>query len=624
MKTKNYEAMVDSIESYDPIASELMSTQLSSILSMSSIVTDEPINNEIKAIKSKNNPSIGPEDISRLWGIGLRTAKCTLAATTHECIRTTGLLSKRFKTNKAHLRYNQLSRQYGVFYCNYLKAGILSLRGFIGGVVYTNKLGFKKFFPCKSEAGEQTGRTAKSFIELVGLPYSIHSNNHRNFKDGFFKRMMRKFGIYQTFTEPNSPWQNRAEPAIGEIKSYARRRMQTTNTPVRLWCFCYEYSADLLSLLSTGRFDLKGRTLYKAVMHYTPDISEYVSFSWYQWCKYYNENTKQKHLCRWLGPAHTIGQSFCSYILIENGQYIAQSLVVGIEESLLEGQQLKEQMQLFTESVEVKIGNSRQPMYNQDDPDAIYYSIMNEDRDANENVLPYGEELVDVKTKEVDQAYLESLDKYIGSEVVMTGRDGVPVLTKVVKRKRDANGDPIGEANPNPIMDSRIYELEYPDGRIEEFGVNVIGENLGTQLDEDRWDSGLLEEIVEFRCNDQIAIPMEEGFTILPNGERRPVVTTKGWDVKARWKDRSTNWLPLAEIKESCPIEVAEAAVAHRVHNHPAFNWWVGTVLQRKRRSIKQLKSTRQRKDKRMKFGITVPKDVKEAEALDIQKNNRF
>ena len=45
-----------------------------------------------------------------------------------------------------------------------------------------------------------------------------------------------------------------------------------------------EYSADLLSLLANGRFDLQGRTPYELVMHHTPDISEYVSFRWFQWC----------------------------------------------------------------------------------------------------------------------------------------------------------------------------------------------------------------------------------------------------------------------------------------------------------------------------------------------------
>ena len=118
----------------------------------------------IEAIKSGHKPSISPEELSKKWDIGLRTTARTLSATTHECVWTTGLLTKRFRTDKAHLRYNQLSRQYGTFYCDYLKAGVQSVRNFIGGVVYTNKLGFKKFFPCENESGGNAGTTARSFV----------------------------------------------------------------------------------------------------------------------------------------------------------------------------------------------------------------------------------------------------------------------------------------------------------------------------------------------------------------------------------------------------------------------------------------------------------------------------
>ena len=86
---------------------------------------------------------------------------------------------------------------------------------------------------------------------MVGFPYSLHSDNYNIFKEGLFKRLLRTFGIYHTFTETHSPLHNRAGPEIGEVKAYTRSLMQKANTPVRLRCFCYEYSADILSLLDT-------------------------------------------------------------------------------------------------------------------------------------------------------------------------------------------------------------------------------------------------------------------------------------------------------------------------------------------------------------------------------------
>ena len=38
-------------------------------------------------------------------------------------------------------------------------------------------------------------------------------------------------------------------------------------------------------------------------------------------------------------------------------------------------------------------------------------------------------------------------------------------------------------------------------------------------------------------------------------------------------ENKSTNWISLAETKESNPIGVAEAAIEFKHDNEPAFNW---------------------------------------------------
>ena len=54
--------------------------------------------------------------------------------------------------------------------------------------------------------------------------------------------------------------------------------------------------------------------------------------------------------------------------------------------------------------------------------------------------------------------------------------EGMPVLEKVKKQKPDSMGFPVGEANPNLIFDTRVYWLEFPDGAMAEYSVNVINE----------------------------------------------------------------------------------------------------------------------------------------------------
>ena len=101
--------------------------------------------------------------------------------------------------------------------------------------------------------------------------------------------------------------------------------MQRSQAPIRLWCFAYEYAADLQSLMATGLYNLGGQTSYEHVMQYTPDISEYVGFEWYQWAYYWDQIEKEKILCRWLGVASKIGQAMCDFVLKSNGKYIARS-----------------------------------------------------------------------------------------------------------------------------------------------------------------------------------------------------------------------------------------------------------------------------------------------------------
>ena len=75
----------------------------------------------------------------------------------------------------------------------------------------------------------------------------------------------------------------------------------------------------------------------------------------------------------------------------------------------------------------------------------------------------------------------------------------------------------------------------------------------------------------------------------MPSGAKKRRITTAGWDLRVEWIDGSSSWVPLSDVKESNPIEVAEYAVAHQLEKQPAFAWWVGTVLSKRARVIKQV-----------------------------------
>ena len=276
---------------------------------------------------------------------------------------------------------------------------------------------------------------------------------------------------------------------------------------------------------------------------------------------------------------------------------------------------MKDCMREFTASLEKHIGNYRQPSFNVNNPTEIYNDVLGIPSHLKETTLQYGDEIIDSKVEEINQAYLDSLDEYIGAEVVVPGRNAEPVLAKVKKRKRDSSG--------NKVLDSRVYELEFPNGCVEEYSVNTIVENLVMQTDQHGWDVGLLDKIMDFRRDDSVAVLPEDGFVESYNGQKKPTITTKGWEALVRWKDSSSSWIPLALIKESNLVEMAEATIAFGVSKEPAFNWWVKHVLKHRERLINKLKLHVVRKG-RLKFGIQIPGTVEEALRLDNENGNTF
>jgi len=207
----------------------------------------------------------------------------------------------------------------------------------------------------------------------------------------------------------------------------------------------------------------------------------------------------------------------------------------------------------------------------------------------------------------------EAFDKYISAEVLLPRGDCM-VLGKIINRKRDADDNPIGVAHSNPIFDTCLYQVQFPQGQVEEYSANVITQNLYSQLDSEGNRYLLMDQILDFEKTDE-ALPSEECFTIGLNGNIHKCQMTKGLSLCIQWKDGSTSWEPLKDMKESFPIQVAEFAVSRGLQQEAAFSWWFKETLARNNRIVKAMKFRYVRKTH--KYGIRLPKSVKEAYEFD-------
>ena len=215
--------------------------------------------------------------------------------------------------------------------------------------------------------------------------------------------------------------------------------------------------------------------------------------------------------------------------------------------------------------------------------------------------------------KEADEEFTPDTydNQYLNMELaVPRGDNPNPQYAKVTKRLRDAHGT----ANENPILDSRMYEVEYQDSTKASLAANYIAENLFAQVDQEGNRHVLLDELIDNRVNGR-EVKLQDAFIMTGTGTRRRCETTIGWELLAQWKDGSTNWISLKDLKESYPVQTAEYAVAAKIAMEPALAWWVPYMLKKRNRIISKVKSKYWLRTH--KFGIRIPKSVEEAKRLD-------
>ena len=100
---------------------------------------------------------------------------------------------------------------------------------------------------------------------------------------------------------------------------------------------------------------------------------------------------------------------------------------------------------------------------------------------------------------------------------------------KVVHQKHDANGNPIGRSNHNPILDTCLDEVEFSGGAITELAANIIAESMYVQCDVGGNEYLLLEAFVNHRKNGS-ALSVKDQKVVIKGQEtlRKP---TAGWKI---------------------------------------------------------------------------------------------
>ena len=119
---------------------------------------------------------------------------------------------------------------------------------------------------------------------------------------------------------PYRPNENPAEGCIREIKRRLYRLIHKKKIPYRLWDFALSWVCETGNVTVSSSRYANGRTPIEILTGETPDITEYLDFSPYDWITFkQNAGLGEPQLGRWLGVSHRVGPLMSYWILPASG-----------------------------------------------------------------------------------------------------------------------------------------------------------------------------------------------------------------------------------------------------------------------------------------------------------------
>ena len=128
--------------------------------------------------------------------------------------------------------------------------------------------------------------------------------------------------------------------------------MTETSTPDCLIDYATKYVTDLRNFVPPNISSINNRTPNEIVEGNTPDILEFIRFSWFSFVWYWDPaHFKKQHIGRWIGVAHSIGSGHVYYILTKNGRVLARSTVSNLSDDDKTSTGIQTQMAQFDENI---------------------------------------------------------------------------------------------------------------------------------------------------------------------------------------------------------------------------------------------------------------------------------
>ena len=346
-----------------------------------------------------------------------------------------------------------------------------------------------------------------------------------------------------------------AERTIKETTQLGRYSadLRESNAPMILWDYCLERRVQIMNLTARDTHKLRGLNPYTVTMGDQGDISNLCNFGWFEWCYYKEDRTprfKYPHaldkLGRCLGPSKNEGNEMAQWVLTQTGSIVPRRTLRRLtpHELSVTNETERAKRQTFMEDIRRRLGDaatlpplgevvlptipeeSNEALYNMwlgdgadhsgwvEEGDADFEELL---RDAKGGWIPEAD-IVDAAGKPVSPTSLG--DMMIGIEVLLPQGEERAALCKVLRRSVDKDGKTTGIYDKDPSLNTMIYDVEFPDGAVKQYGANIIAQNVLEQVEDDGHYTVKLKQILDHRREGN-AVSKEQKYVTMRNGQQK-------------------------------------------------------------------------------------------------------
>ena len=290
--------------------------------------------------------------------------------------------------------------------------------------------------------------------------------------------------------------------------------MREADSPLPFWDYCLERRVWIYNLMARDHIKIRGTTPHTVTTGEEGDMSNLCQYKWYDWC-YYREHTvkfpqtkKSLGVCCILQEARVMRWPS---VLKTNGNVVLRCSLQPLQLSEIHSPSEVRKCETFDHLIKRRWGTLINPLEepiktNNDENDGSGYE--------DDNIKPQLPSL-DIEDSVDHNGWLlnqhPAYDRLLNAEVqLQLGEDYI--TGKVRRRALGPDRNIIRNYDNNPYLNSVMYEVEFIDGQVKEYGANIIAENMLSHVDSNGYRLMLMEGIVDYRKDESVAIGMEDKY----------------------------------------------------------------------------------------------------------------